>query len=167
MLKRLEQDYIKCMAYNEEKNDKILEKLRDDESSLINNKKSNSIHRKKNNNSTTKKKKEKEESTAPKPQKKITLESIKETMDDAIQDFVTLCDEDNKISEKMIKLIDFKDNFDENLEQIDEEDEPDEDELMAVLDDGDALIVNIDAIVPLFEDFKAKKISLSKFKELF
>lgn len=38
---------------------------------------------------------------------------------------------------------------------------------MAVLDDGDALIVNIDAIVPIFQDFKAKKITLSKFKELF
>lgn len=46
-------------------------------------------------------------------------------MEEVIQDFVTLCDEDNKISEKMTKLIDFKDNFDDNLEQLEEEDEPD------------------------------------------
>lgn len=35
---------------------------------------------------------------------------------------------------------------------------------MMILDDGDALTTNIDEIIPIYNDYKTKKISLNKFK---
>lgn len=58
----------------------------------------------------------------------MNFASLKEMVDQRLEDFITLCDEDDQIHGKMKKLTEFKNNFDDYIENIDED--PDEDELM-------------------------------------
>lgn len=45
MSKRIETDFAKCQEFNAERNEKILQRLRNDKTSIVNNKKSNSINK--------------------------------------------------------------------------------------------------------------------------
>lgn len=65
----------------------------------------------------------------------------------------------------MGRLLEFRDKFDEDLENVGEE--VDEARLMEILDEGDGLIDNLEPVVKIYDDYQNNRISLDKFRNKF
>lgn len=94
-----------------ERNEKLYAKLQSDETSLMNNKKSQNSY-----GSYGQRKNSLSASMPP----KITFEELNEKFENATGIFFSLADDEQTLTKKMKRLVRFKNEFEEDLENLDD-----------------------------------------------
>ena len=93
----------------------------------------------------------------------MTFNELNTKFDNATQLFFNLCEDESKLNKKVKGLVKFRNQFQDDLENLD--DNKPGDEFEELLENGDFLNDKIRDVQKVYIQYRAKKISFEAFRE--